>query len=990
FSVLLYSLLLPMASMNAFSEEERTFEGKAASETWLNSTAAPTTEKDNAGVIAQNIQRVSNLLSSSPAELTEQAKSYALGQVNNTLASRAHDWLSQFGTARINFALDRKGKWDNSAVDLLLPLYDNKTNWLAFTQLGYRHKDSRHTLNLGVGARYFTPSWMYGINTFFDNDVTGKNKRVGVGGEAWTDYVKLSANTYWRVTEWHNSLKGKGIEYEERPANGFDLNGEFYLPSYPNLGGRLGYEQYFGDNVALFNRETTQKNPGLARIGVNYTPVPLVTMGVDYKYGNGGKSETLFQANLNYRFGTPFEAQITPHNVDSMRTLAGSRYDLVERNNDIVLDYRKKPEFNITLPNLLSGYSAQSMHTNATVISERSVKPINWQVDKQFFDNGGKISPQGNRVGLVLPTYNTAADAINDYTLRANADSEDGRQRATQMKVTVEPFIVKSHSIKPATDGPMIANGKSAYNLAAVITHSTPHNIPLKDHTFSNVKWYLKPKNDNATLTWDKAGRTNGEGQLTATLTSTSPLHKDTQIYLVMDGMRDAKIGGEGSGDGGGGTVNFDSVKFDNEMHQDPAGPLKGNGSDTYTFKVKVLDAQNNPVRNQVISGVTWKIKDNRGAKDQLTLVTPENAKTDGEGNLVAHLTSHYGFDEVIVEATLNSATDNSSTDKPSTNVIKTLTSNPVKFETVSQEAGILLQSAIAPNFKLEFPPEMQQRPHNIHEQLEVYLTRKLPGETTASPIKKDAAGSSEHIQFSPANSTQNPLIIHENGKITFPLPVWITEFKQPPPVTEVTADITDTATGAKSKYTYNFKPQQFYYNPNIFQETYIGFKNNKGGQNINPSKTCLNQIYYADKPEYTVFIDPVYTSLRDLFDEYGSGKYGAADPYLGIFNNSTHSSNYINFMGTPTNTLEPEYSYFLLFDYTTNSVIPRTNLAPPDLNAEETRMYNLNQPPYRKLTKKEMEEGYEQGDIRNPYHIENGKDVLKGHVLCLLKLVDY
>ncbi|WP_443089574.1 inverse autotransporter beta domain-containing protein [Xenorhabdus sp. Sc-CR9] len=30
-----------------------------------------------------------------------------------------------------------------------MPLYDNKTDWLFFSQLGYRNRDSRNTINLG-------------------------------------------------------------------------------------------------------------------------------------------------------------------------------------------------------------------------------------------------------------------------------------------------------------------------------------------------------------------------------------------------------------------------------------------------------------------------------------------------------------------------------------------------------------------------------------------------------------------------------------------------------------------------------------------------------------------------------------------------------------------------------------------------------------------------------------------------------------------------
>ncbi|MBD2822762.1 inverse autotransporter beta domain-containing protein [Xenorhabdus sp. 42] len=909
FSVLLYSLLLPMAPTTAFSEEEKPFENKAERGTWLNSGAANTTEKETAGEFAQNIQQVSNILTSSPSQLTDQAKSYALGKINDAISTETHQWLSRYGTARINFSLDRKGKWDNSAVDLLLPLYDNKTDWLFFTQLGYRHQDSRHTLNLGLGGRYFTPNWMYGFNTFFDNDMTGKNKRVGVGGEAWTDYVRLSANTYWRVTEWHQSIKSQ--DYEERPSNGFDLNSEFYLPAYPNLGGKLAYEQYYGDNVALFNRDTTQKNPSLARIGLNYTPIPLVTMGVDYKYGSGGKSETLFQANLNYRFGTPFSVQLSPSSVASLRTLAGSRYDLVERNNNIVLEYRKKPEFNITLPNPVKGFSGQTLQTNATVISEKPVKPVNWQVDPQFLKNKGVITPRGNQLDVVLPKYNTEADAINDYTLTASADSGDGRQKSAQMKITVEPFVVKDKSIKQSTEGPLVANGQSAYELAASITHGNPNNKPLQDQTLSNVRWYLKPENKNATLAWDKSGKTNDQGQLTATLTSTTPLDKNTQIFLAMDGMRDAKIGG------GDGIIDFDNnIKFDEKIYQQPAGPLKGNGEDSYTFKIKVVNAQNEPFRKQDIPGFKWKIKDNKDAKDQVKLVAPENSMTDEEGYLVATLTSHYGFDDIIVEAEIPSSTGDPIT----------LSSTPVKFEAIPQPAGILLKSAVTPGFKKEFPASEQERPHNVHDKLEVYLTRKLSGQTMASPLTTDAADSSEHIQFSVDNK-RNAHVDEKTGKVTFPLATWGWSGSKNTPdhKATVTVNITDNTTEAKTIYTYQFNPKHYFYNPNITLKEVPLYKGDDT-DNLNVFKTCDTLNSSSQGSPYPAgmegnskaFNDATSLYLNSLVNEFGS-----ADPEgaFGIFNKAVHKSENIVVNASPTQTLNDYSRYYLLFVYQANAI---------------------------------------------------------------------
>ncbi|MBO1587684.1 hypothetical protein GBM03_22650, partial [Yersinia pseudotuberculosis] len=127
-------------------------------------------------------------------------RSAASNEFNNS----AQQWLSQFGTARVQLNINDDFHLDGSAADVLIPLYDNEKSIL-FTQLGARNKDSRNTVNMGAGVRTFQGNWMYGANTFFDNDLTGKNRRIGVGAEAWTDYLKLSANNYFGITDWHQS-----------------------------------------------------------------------------------------------------------------------------------------------------------------------------------------------------------------------------------------------------------------------------------------------------------------------------------------------------------------------------------------------------------------------------------------------------------------------------------------------------------------------------------------------------------------------------------------------------------------------------------------------------------------------------------------------------------------------------------------------------------------------------------------------------------------
>lgn len=99
---------------------------------------------------------------------------------------------------------------------------------------------------------------MVGTNAFFDHDLSRYHSRVGFGVEYAQDFLKLSANTYLRTSSWRGASELKN-DYNARPANGWDLQAEGFLPSYPHLGGNLKFEQYFGDDVALFGKDKRQK-----------------------------------------------------------------------------------------------------------------------------------------------------------------------------------------------------------------------------------------------------------------------------------------------------------------------------------------------------------------------------------------------------------------------------------------------------------------------------------------------------------------------------------------------------------------------------------------------------------------------------------------------------------------------------------------------------------------------------------------------------------
>ncbi|MEB5890292.1 inverse autotransporter beta domain-containing protein, partial [Enterobacter roggenkampii] len=348
-------------------------------------------------------------------------------QVNDVVASQARsaaisggesavsEWLNQFGTARVQLGVDDHFALNNSALDMLVPLYDNGRDML-FTQFGGRRHDDRTTLNLGGGVRLFRGDWMYGMNAFLDNDITGHNRRVGVGGEAWTDYLKLAANGYLGVTDWHQSRDFE--DYDERPANGFDVTANAWLPAYPQLGGTLKYEQYLGDHVGLMGKDTRQKNPKAVTAGLEWTPVPLLTLGTDYR-NSGGHDELQMQAQFTWRMGASLKEQLSGDNVAASRTLAGSRLDLVERNNNIVLEYRKQDVIRLTLPENMHGQGGSSLLLTATVNAKHGLAGIDWSAP-ELVAAGGRITPAGTQgLQVMLPPYLTGT--ANQYVIHALA-----------------------------------------------------------------------------------------------------------------------------------------------------------------------------------------------------------------------------------------------------------------------------------------------------------------------------------------------------------------------------------------------------------------------------------------------------------------------------------------------------------------------------------------------------------------------------------------
>ncbi|HHZ8506484.1 TPA: inverse autotransporter beta domain-containing protein, partial [Morganella morganii] len=438
--------------------------------------------KQNESRWAGNASQAGQILSSDDA--VDASIGYVRGIGENLLNQQVNDWLNQVGHARIQFGSNKTGD-----ADVLVPLIDNP-NSLLFSQVGLRANEERTTTNLGLGYRQYEDGWMWGVNSFYDYDITGSNSRVGVGGELWADYLKLAANGYFRVTDWHQSTLHEMRDYDERPANGFDIRAEGYLPDYPQLGAFAKYEQYFGNGISLASTTSSgelKNNPSVSTIGLSYTPFPLITFKGQTSRGDSNDSQVGME--LSYRFGVPLSQQLDTDNVDLMRNLAGNRYDFVDRNYNIVMQYRKQELLRIALPPALRGEAAQTLPVTVSVLKAKyGLKSLRWSAP-ELLANGGEIKQTGlTTADITLPAYMFANRSGEPQGYRVTAvgeDNEGNPSNTAEMWVNVIPSVETITKLTVTPNQSLVANNRDQFTAVALLQNDKGEVLANKVVTFS-------------------------------------------------------------------------------------------------------------------------------------------------------------------------------------------------------------------------------------------------------------------------------------------------------------------------------------------------------------------------------------------------------------------------------------------------------------------------------------------------------------------------
>ncbi|WP_395305046.1 Ig-like domain-containing protein [Enterobacter sp. ECC-019] len=603
-------------------------------------TTTSATKEDDAG------KNLANILSSTGSMLSQDNKTDALinSAINSGSAYATNEiqsWLQQFGTARVNLGFENDLSLESANLDLLLPLYDDKKQNLFFTQLGARRDDDRNIVNAGLGYRFFADKWMWGVNAFYDQQLSDNtHQRLGLGGELGWDYFKLSANGYQRLSGWKESKDHQ--DYEERVANGYDVRAEGYLPAYPQLGAQLVWEQYYGDDVALFgdSDDDRQRDPYAVTAGINYTPVPLFSVGLSQKMGKGDHNDTQIEMAINWMLGSPLSAQLDADRVKDRRTLLGSRLDLVNRNNTIVLEYRKKELISLKLPEKVTGVEAETVPFSVNVKSKYPVDSISWQ-DDNLVRNGGKIEEKNGAWTVTLPHYQQNGAEKNMYDVSATAyDNQGNKSDVSHMTVAVSGFnIADVTTTTSAAAASLPADGVSTTQVTVTITSGSGEKITgLADNLSAQLIRSAQKQKTEATPALEKisAFSERSPGVYVSTFTAgtqpgavvVQPLYnqttKLTTTTITLNAISD--------------TSHFSALDTSKTS-------ALANAQDAISLTAHVVDDMNNPVQGVAVN---WR-SENEGA-----ILSTATSTTDAQGNAINTLTS-----SKIITTTVSAQLDN-------------------------------------------------------------------------------------------------------------------------------------------------------------------------------------------------------------------------------------------------------------------------------------------------------------------------------------------
>ncbi|KFA99487.1 hypothetical protein HW45_03420, partial [Vibrio sp. ER1A] len=390
----------------------------------------------------------------------DQLNNYARKKITDRASRLVDDYTNELGRSEFSFSLNTDFSLRNANFDILLPLSGNESNFedgnlLLFVQPGvvinsndlYQGRDFAH---IGFGIRGGDEDSIWGTNFFYDRDITRGHQRGSLGIEYINKHLTLSGNYYFPLSGWKDSpsafeTMGNG-KLEERPANALGLRFKGYIPHNRSFFVSADYQQFFGEYVESRSGKDPIENLFKLSTAINYKPIPIMTLSTGYSYEKGGEQDFNVGVQGTYRLGVPLAKQFDRTEADSDFSIASHFLDLVDRDHNVRLEYRKKLEevlltFNTSTITMMEG--SKKALSGLVSLSGTKSQVTSWVA---YGSAKHDVSTQDRTKFYTAPRYKDNVtrlrdNSINQYELFVEAKLATGQvvRTTTPLLITVTP-----------------------------------------------------------------------------------------------------------------------------------------------------------------------------------------------------------------------------------------------------------------------------------------------------------------------------------------------------------------------------------------------------------------------------------------------------------------------------------------------------------------------------------------------------------------------
>ncbi len=224
-----------------------------------------------------------------------------------------------------------------------------------------------------------------------------------------------------------------------------------------------------------------------------------MTFSAEQRQGKHGENDTRFAVDFTWQPGSAMQKQLDPNEVAARRSLAGSRYDLVDRNNNIVLEYRKKELVRLTLTDPVTGKSGEVKSLVSSLQTKYALKGYNVEATA-LEAAGGKVVTTGKDILVTLPAYRFTSTPETDNTWPIEVTAEDVKgnlsnreqsmvvvqaptlsQKDSSVSLSTQTLNADSHSTATLTFIAHDAAGNPVVGLVLSTRHEGVQDITLSD-----------------------------------------------------------------------------------------------------------------------------------------------------------------------------------------------------------------------------------------------------------------------------------------------------------------------------------------------------------------------------------------------------------------------------------------------------------------------------------------------------------------------------